>query len=108
VLASSSSCWQASNQAVGAATQYSTGFEINEFPPDGLMGMAFPQISVFGANPVFQTLVAQGVPTASQFSFKLATSGSELFLGGADSSQFTGSFTNVPLTHVVWYINMRL
>ncbi|KAF9449879.1 acid protease [Macrolepiota fuliginosa MF-IS2] len=88
----------ANNQAVGAATQYSTGFESNQFPPDGLMGMAFRQISVFGDNPFFQTLIAQGTPTASQFSFKLSQSGSELFLGGVNNNMFTGSFTNVPVT----------
>ncbi|KIJ29295.1 hypothetical protein M422DRAFT_269368, partial [Sphaerobolus stellatus SS14] len=36
---------KATTQTVGAATQYSTGFAIAEFPPDGLMGMGFPQIS---------------------------------------------------------------
>ena len=65
------------------------------------MGLAFPQISVFGANPVFQTLVAQGVVTAPEFSVKLATTGSELFLGGVDNSDFTGSITNVPVDPVV-------
>jgi cathepsin D len=93
------------NQAIGAATQYSSQFNVNEFPPDGLMGMAFPQISKSGSNPFFQTLVAQGVPAAPQFSFKLATSGSELFLGGVDNSKFSGSFTNVPVTREVLRIN---
>ncbi|KXN87900.1 Aspartic protease [Leucoagaricus sp. SymC.cos] len=97
----------ATNQTVGSATQYSTGFELDQFPPDGLMGMAFPQISEFGANPFFQTLVAQGVPTAAQFSFKLAESGSSLFLGGADSDLFTGDFTNVHVTQEgFWQVDL--
>jgi cathepsin D len=97
----------ASRQAVGAATQYSTGFALSEFPPDGLMGMGFPQISVFGANPVFQTLVAQGQTTQPVFSFKLATSGSELFLGGIDTRLASGTFANVPVTRVgFWEVNM--
>ncbi|KAF9490544.1 acid protease [Pleurotus eryngii] len=95
----------ATSQAVGAATRYSTGFAKAEFPPDGLMGMAFPQISEFGANPVFQTLVAQGKTTASEFAFKLATSGSELFLGGVNSNLFTGAFTQNRVTSVgFWQI----
>lgn len=65
------------------------------------MGMAFPQISVFGRNPVFQTLVAQGKTTTPEFAVKLATSGSSLFLGGVDTSLFTGSFTQNPVTQVV-------
>jgi cathepsin D len=65
------------------------------------MGMAFPQISVFGKNPFFQTLVAEGAHIALQFSFKLADSGSELFLGGSNSSLFTGDFTNLDVTQQV-------
>lgn len=88
----------ATDQAVGSARQYSTGFEADQFPPDGLMGMGFPEISEFQANPFFQTLVAQQKTTSSQFSFKLAESGSELFLGGANSDLFTGEFTNIEVT----------
>ncbi|XP_006459904.1 hypothetical protein AGABI2DRAFT_149875 [Agaricus bisporus var. bisporus H97] len=86
------------NQAVGSATQYSTGFSAEQFPPDGLMGMAFPQISEFRANPFFQTLVAQGGADAPQFGFKLSTQGSELFLGGVNNNSFTGEFTNIDIT----------
>ncbi|KAL0949545.1 hypothetical protein HGRIS_009594 [Hohenbuehelia grisea] len=97
----------ATSQAVGAATRYSTGFALSEFPPDGLMGMAFPQISEFGANPFFQTLVAQGKTTASEFGFKLSTSGSELFLGGVDTNLFTGTITQVSVTQVgFWQITL--
>jgi len=98
---------KATAQTVGAATQYSTGFALAEFPPDGLMGMGFEQISVFGANPVFQTLVADGQTTASVFGVKLSTSGSELFLGGTDSKLISGAFTNVPVTTVgFWEVNL--
>ncbi|KAJ3715622.1 acid protease [Lentinula guzmanii] len=98
----------ATSQTVGAATQYSAGFEIDEFPPDGLMGMAFPQISVFQADPVFQTLIAQGVVTAPEFGVKLATTGSELFLGGVDTALFQGDFTQSPVTQVgFWQIDLQ-
>jgi hypothetical protein len=91
------------NQSVGAASQYSTGFEASQFPPDGLMGMAFQQISEFGTNPFFESLVAQGGATTPQFSFKLAANDSELFLGGANSNLFTGNFTTLEVTQVVRY-----
>ncbi|KAJ3812930.1 acid protease [Lentinula aff. lateritia] len=98
----------ATSQTVGAATQYSPGFEIDEFPPDGLMGMAFQEISVFQAVPVFQTLVAQGVVTAPEFGVKLATTGSQLFLGGVDTALFQGDFTTNPVTQVgFWQIDLQ-
>ncbi|KAG6855081.1 hypothetical protein C0991_006010 [Blastosporella zonata] len=92
---------QATDQAVGAATQYSAGFAKAEFPPDGLMGMAFPEISDFGANPVFQSLVAQNQTTAAQFSFKLSATQSELLLGGVNTALINGPVTYVPVVHKV-------
>ena len=65
------------------------------------MGMAFPQVSAFGGDPVFQTLVAQRKVTLPQFSFKLTSSDSELFLGGVNRNLFTGSFTQSPVIRVV-------
>ncbi|KAF9449928.1 acid protease [Macrolepiota fuliginosa MF-IS2] len=88
----------AKNQAVGAATQYSASFKSDQYSPDGLMGMAFRQLSEFGEDPFFQTLIAEGTPSASQFSFKLSQNGSELFLGGVNTKLFTGNFTNIPVT----------
>ncbi|PFH52669.1 hypothetical protein AMATHDRAFT_139688 [Amanita thiersii Skay4041] len=94
----------ATNQAVGAATQYSTGFALDEFPPDGLMGMAFPAISEFGANPVFQTLIAEGVVSSPVFGFRLAPSGSELTLGFIPS---VGTFTQLPVGNSgFWQVNL--
>jgi cathepsin D len=90
---------QAKSQTLGAATQ-----EMNigrNFQTDGLMGMAFQSISVFNAPPVFQTLIYEGVLTSEVFGFKLAASGSELFLGGTNSKLHTGNFTWVPLTNQV-------
>jgi cathepsin D len=60
------------------------------------MGMGFQSISVYGASPVFQTLVTQGT-TNSVFSFKLASSGSELVIGGSNPASYTGSFTYTPV-----------
>jgi cathepsin D len=52
------------------------------------MGLAFPSLSSYHATPFFNTLIGDGVVSAGQFSFKLDTSGSSLFLGGADSSLY--------------------
>ncbi|KAI0280403.1 acid protease [Russula aff. rugulosa BPL654] len=88
----------AKSQTLGAATQYSSGFTEDNFPADGLMGLAFQSISEFQAPPVFQTLISEGVVTSQVFGLKLAPSGSELFLGGTNSALFTGDFTWVSLT----------
>ena len=65
--------------------------------------MAFKSLSDYNANPFFQTLISQGTVSSSVFGFKLATSGSALYLGGTDSSLYTGSFTYVPLTSASYW-----
>lgn len=72
------------------------------------MGMGFKTISHYGADPVFQSLVAQGQTTESAFAFKLASEGSELFLGGTNSNLFTGAFTYTPVTtQGYWQVNLE-
>ena len=65
------------------------------------MGLAFPSLSSYPATPYFNTLISQGVVSAGQFGFKLASSGSSLFLGGADSSLYTGAINWNPVTKQV-------
>ena len=65
------------------------------------MGMAFQSISSYGASPVFQTLVSEGQVTDSVFSFKLSSSGAELYIGGSNSALYTGGFTYTPVTQQV-------
>ncbi|KIJ66833.1 hypothetical protein HYDPIDRAFT_85774 [Hydnomerulius pinastri MD-312] len=98
---------KATEQTLGAATQYTNSFEKASFPPDGLMGLAFGAISVYQANPVFQTLVADGQVTESVFAFKLAGSGSELYIGGVNSNLYTGDFTYAAVTQEgYWEVGM--
>ncbi|CDO78035.1 hypothetical protein BN946_scf184885.g1, partial [Trametes cinnabarina] len=58
---------------------------------DGILGLAFPAISNLGQSPWFNTAKKQGAVKNGVFGFKLAKSGSELYLGGTDSSLYTGS-----------------
>ncbi|KAH7919522.1 acid protease [Leucogyrophana mollusca] len=85
----------ATQQTLGAANQYSTGFASSRFPADGLLGLAFESISDYNANPVFQTLVAQRKVSNPEFAFKLAQTGSELYLGGTNRQLYNGEFTYV-------------
>ncbi|KAI0332362.1 protease [Cubamyces sp. BRFM 1775] len=58
---------------------------------DGILGLAFPAISNLQKSPFFNTAKSQGAVKSGVFGFKLAKSGSELYLGGTDSSLYTGS-----------------
>ena len=88
----------ATNQTLGAANEYSSGFDSSNFPADGLMGMGFQSISVYNAPPVFQSLVAEGQTDSPVFAMKLTASGSELSLGGLNSDLYTGDVTYVPVS----------
>lgn len=70
---------------------------------DGLLGMGFPAISSLNADPFFQTAVEQGAVSEGVFAFKLASSGSELYLGGTDSSLYSGSIEYHALSSSVGY-----
>ena len=65
------------------------------------MGLAFQSISNYNAPPVFQTLIEEGMLDEQVFGFKLAASGSELFLGGTNNNLYTGDFTWVTLSNEV-------
>jgi hypothetical protein len=82
---------------LGAATQYTVASKSSNFPPDGLMGMGFIEISAYGAPPTFVTLIALNKLESAVFSSKLSATGSELFLGGINHDLFTGNFTWLPL-----------
>ena len=63
--------------------------------------MAYQSLSYFNSSPLFQTLVAQGRVTQPQFAFKLAETGSELYLGGTNPELYNGSFTYLTVTNQV-------
>ena len=77
---------------------------------DGILGLAYPRISVDGVLPWFNSAVAQGTMDEPMFSFYLsrdAGSDGELFLGGANSDKYTGDFDWHPITRqAYWQIAM--
>lgn len=88
----------ATQQTVVAASQYSNGFSTDNFPPDGLLGLAFISVSETGRSPVFETLVLNNQTTQPVFGVTLLDNGGELVLGGTDTSAFSGALTFAPLT----------
>ncbi|TBU46767.1 acid protease [Dichomitus squalens] len=85
----------ARNQSFSAVTQESSQF--SEDTIDGILGLAFPDISNLGQPPFFQTALVQGSVPEGVFGFKLSSNDSELYLGGTNTLLYTGSleFHNV-------------
>ncbi|KAG1814745.1 aspartic peptidase domain-containing protein [Suillus subaureus] len=80
--------YEAKNQTVGAAWIYSPEFSKDgSFPPDGLSGLAFREISEFEGSPLFQTLLS-------------TTPGdSEMVIGGTNTNLYrSDTLTYVPVT----------
>jgi cathepsin D len=87
------------NQTLGAASTYSPLFNDSNFGPDGLIGLAYPSISVFNATPFFQRLVEDGQVAEPLFSVKLSDKGGELCLGCINRKLYKGDFTIVNVTN---------
>ncbi|EIW51548.1 acid protease [Trametes versicolor FP-101664 SS1] len=83
------------NQYLSGVTSESS--EFTQDPADGLMGLALTPISELGHDPFFVSAVNQGVVAESVFGFKLAPSGSELYIGGTNSRLFSGSLEYHPI-----------
>lgn len=78
---------------------------------DGILGLAFPVLSVNGVPTCFENVVDQGLVDTAQFAFYLGDSRAdkgELVFGGYDSDKFTGELTWVNLLSATyWEITME-
>ncbi|KAH9933170.1 acid protease [Epithele typhae] len=79
----------ATKQHFSPVTTLSTSF--NDDPIDGILGLAFPALSSMNQDPFFFSAVAQRAVRAGELGFKLATNGSELYLGGTNPALFSGA-----------------
>jgi len=73
---------------------------------DGILGLAFPALSVNHVPTAFQNLVSQGFVSNPEFSFYLGNSRTdfgELLLGGTDPKHYTGDITWVPLKSATYW-----
>ncbi|KAF9065021.1 acid protease [Rhodocollybia butyracea] len=94
---------EVTDQTFSAVTHSSSGFSD---PFDGLLGLAFPELSSLSADPFFNAANSQGAVLSNEFAFYLASSGSELFLGGTNPALYTGSieFHDVNATTGFWQV----
>ncbi|XP_061703435.1 napsin-A isoform X2 [Syngnathoides biaculeatus] len=80
---------------------------------DGVLGMAYPSISVANVTPVFDTAMAAKLLPQNVFSFYIsrdpaAAVGGELMLGGSDPQYYTGDLHYVNVTRkAYWQIKMN-
>uniref|UniRef100_A0A8C6RT85 Cathepsin D n=1 Tax=Nannospalax galili TaxID=1026970 RepID=A0A8C6RT85_NANGA len=79
---------------------------------DGILGMAYPRISVNNVVPVFDNLMQQKLVDKNIFSFYLnrdpsGQPGGELMLGGTDSKYYKGDLSYVNVTRMAyWQVHM--
>ncbi|XP_043307699.1 pregnancy-associated glycoprotein 2-like [Cervus canadensis] len=94
----------------------SFGLSVVEFgydgvPFDGVLGLAFPSISITGAIPIFDNLWSQGAFSEPVFAFYLSKSkpeGSVVMFGGVDHRYYKGELNWVPVSHTSrWQISMN-
>ncbi|KFW03576.1 Cathepsin E, partial [Eurypyga helias] len=79
---------------------------------DGILGLAYPSLSVDGVTPVFDNMMAQNLVELPMFSVYMSTNpesslGGEVLFGGFDPSRFTGTLNWVPVTRQgYWQIQL--
>ncbi|KAH9839410.1 acid protease [Rhodofomes roseus] len=84
------------NQYFSAVSTLSDKFESD--PIDGILGMGYQTLASLGQPPFVNQAKTQGSIKNAVFGMKLSKVGSELYLGGTDTSQYSGQIEYHPVT----------
>ncbi|XP_044537940.1 pepsin A-like [Gracilinanus agilis] len=104
---------------VGALTVTNQTFGLSKTEPgtflagtdwDGILGLAYPQLSMFRASPVFDSMWDQALLSQKVFAFSLSSNGqngSVVMFGEIDSSYYSGNITWIPVSvPMYWQITV--
>ncbi|KAH9910842.1 acid protease [Amylocystis lapponica] len=84
------------NQTFSAVTSLPGAFANS--PEDGIVGLAYPEISNLNASTFFENAYQQGVVAQNDFAFKLTKGDSSLYLGGTDEGLYKGAIERHPVS----------
>ena len=86
------------------ASGLGAAYKLGKF--DGILGLAFPVLSVNKVPTVFENMMTQKIVPAGEFSFYLGKEDGakgELLMGGTDPNYYTGAITYVPLKEATYW-----
>ncbi|XP_053560679.1 gastricsin-like [Bombina bombina] len=95
------------NQEFGLTiTEPSGNFYYSPF--DGILGLAYPGLSVGGATTVMQGMLQQNLLTQPLFGIYLGSQSGEVVFGGVDTNHYTGQISWAPLSNnLYWQIQLQ-
>ncbi|OCT91838.1 gastricsin [Xenopus laevis] len=95
------------NQEFGLTiTEPTSNFYYSPF--DGILGLAYPGLSVGGAQTVLQGMVQESLLNPAMFSIYLGSQSGEIIFGGVDSTLYTGQINWAPLSQeLYWQIDLQ-
>ncbi|MEE6511470.1 hypothetical protein FKM82_018023 [Ascaphus truei] len=95
------------NQEIGLTiTEPSSNFYYSPF--DGILGLAYPGLSVGGATTVMQGMLQQNLLTQPIFSVYLGSQSGEVIFGGVDTNLYTGQINWAPLSQeLYWQVGLQ-
>ncbi|XP_063813319.1 gastricsin-like [Pseudophryne corroboree] len=95
------------NQEIGLTiTEPSGNFYYSPF--DGILGLAYPGLSVGGASTVMQGILQENLLNQPMFSVYLGSQSGEVTFGGVNTNLYTGQISWVPLSNqLYWQIALQ-
>ncbi|PIL36226.1 transporter [Ganoderma sinense ZZ0214-1] len=92
----------ATNQYFSPVNTISQSFATEHL--DGILGLGLPNASQLNQTPWFYTARAQSAVSEGLFAMKLTNTSSNLYLGGTNSSLYTGDFESHPINSSFYWL----